>query len=118
MTTRGTQPNRPEQIEIQRERITNEGLKLDLLVRWDIKEIEVEDKETGETHNEWEYEEESYTVGVDDNKKGAEDYVKGNARMMRLKAQAKREAKTGQSVMTKAEHEDLRNNRARAGRGN
>lgn len=117
MTTRGTQPNQPEQVEIQRKRVTDEGLKLDLLVRWDIHEVTVEE-EDGSTHNEWEYEEETYTVSADDNKQGGEDYVKNNARMMRLKAQAKREARTGKSVMTDSERQDLRGNRANMGKGN
>ncbi|MCF8012690.1 MAG: hypothetical protein K9L56_15585 [Clostridiales bacterium] len=118
MTTRGTQDNKPEQIKIKRKRITDEGLKLDLLIRWDISEVTVEDEMTDETHNEWEYEEESYTVTVDDNMQGAEDYITNNAYMMKLKGKAKAEAKTGKSIMTNQEKSDLRGNRANPGKGN
>jgi len=106
----------PDEIEIQRKRVTDEGLKVDLLIHWDIQQITVEDEISGETYPEYEYEEESYTITVDDNQQGAKDYIKNNPQMMKLKGKAKAEARTGKDIMSKQEKSDLRGNRANLGR--
>lgn len=107
----------PQELEIKRQTVTEEGLKNTILVRWDITQ-ETREEPDGETNTVYVYQEESYTLTVDDNKQGAKDYINNNARMMKLKAKAKAEARRGKSVLTQTEKDDLRGNRAKAGKGN
>lgn len=107
----------PQEIKIKRQRVTEEGLKNTILVRWDITQ-ETREEPGGETSTVYVYKEESYTLTVDDNKQGAKDYINNNARMMKLKAKAKAEARRGKGILTQTEKDGLRGNRAKAGKGN
>jgi len=79
----------PDEIEIKRKKITNEGLKVDLLIHWDINEIQVEDDISGESHTEWEYEEEKITITYDGDRSQIEQYLQKHNKELLLKAKVK-----------------------------
>ena len=89
MTTRGTQSNKPEQVEIQQKRVTDEGLKLNLLIHWGISEITVEGEVSGETHKEWEYEEEIFSITYEGDRSQIDQYLEKHKKELLLKAKAK-----------------------------
>ena len=89
MTIRGTQDNKPKQVEIQNKRITDEGLKLNLLVHWDISEITVEGEVSGETHKEWKYEEEIFSITYEGDRSQLNQYLEKHKKELLLKAKAK-----------------------------
>jgi len=52
MTTRGTQDQKPSNVEAKR---TKDNGSIDVVVRWNVHEVTETDEETGEERTEWEY---------------------------------------------------------------
>lgn len=99
----------PAVIELKRTRVTDDGIKLDLLVHWDIVPETVEDTD-GETHIQYSYKENKLTIPYEGLKSAVNDFLANQEGTLLLKAKAKREEKEGSvelSIGDKSKLEDL-----------
>ena len=69
--------SQPKKVKIRRKRVADEGLKVDLLVRWNINEVTVEGVD-GENNTEYEYDESELTVSYNGDPKKLDSYIENN----------------------------------------
>ncbi len=82
----------PEQVELKRKELSDDGVRIDLRVRWNIEQITVEDID-GESHTEYEYDESKLTItyrGIPTNS-AIQDFIDRNKQGLILKGKQKHE---------------------------
>lgn len=96
----------PDKVKIKRMHVEEDGLKMDLKIRWDIQQKTIEDMD-GSERTEYVYEEEEYKMSYDGNKDMAKDFVNNNKGLIIAKGKGKKEAKTGKKIMSATERDNL-----------
>lgn len=81
----------PQTIKLKREQKASNGLMLDLLVRWEINQITVDDEDE-ESHQEWEYEEEQVSMPYNGDRSQISNFLANHEKEILLKAKARQDS--------------------------
>jgi len=98
----------PDTIQLRRTRVTDDGLKLDLLIHWDIVQEEISDN--GETHIQYSYKECELTIPYEGAKSAINEFLTNQEQRFILKAKAKYEEEMDTdelSIEEKSQLDDL-----------